>query len=82
MRSISYDELEKGDIVFFARILPRNKYYKVINLRIVSIHEKYCTGTDLKTKQTYVFDKELAEEALFHNKRDAEDYLNIRKYSI
>ena len=79
MSNIVYDELEKRDVVFFARILPNNGYYKVLDLSIVSIHKKYCTGTDLTTKQTFLLDKETAEEVLFKNKKDALRYLNSRK---
>lgn len=82
MSNVIYDELEKGDIVFYARILPKNNYYKVMDLRIVSIHQNYCTATDLKSKQTYPFDREVAEQVLFFNKKDALDYLNRRRIKI
>lgn len=79
MYNVVYNELKKGHIVFFARALPNNEYYKVLDLQIVSIHENYCTGTDLKTKQTFAFDRKLAEEVLFLNKNEALAYLNCKK---
>lgn len=79
LSNIIYENLKKGDIVFYSRVLPKNNYYKVMDLRIVSIYNNYCTGTDLKTKQTYVFDRKLAEEALFYNKKDALYYLDAIK---
>lgn len=82
MSNISYENLGKGDIVFFSRILPKNNYYKVLDLKIVSIHDDYCTGTDLKTKQTYPLDKELAEKALFYNKSEALNFINLAKKQI
>lgn len=74
-----FNELQEGQIVFFARMLPNHEYYKVLDLKIVSIHEKYCTGTDLKTKQTFAFDKKLAEQVLFLNRNEALAYLNSKK---
>lgn len=79
MSDINYGELQKGDAVIFARVLPSISYYELLDLHIVSVYEKYCTGTDLKTKQTYSFNRKLAEEVLFLNRNMAIEYLNKRK---
>lgn len=82
MHNIIFNKLQKGQIVFFARVLPNNEYYKVLNLKIISIHKNYCTGTDLKTKQTFPFDKTIAEKVLFTDKDAALQYLKSRKKNI
>lgn len=79
MSDIDYEKLKKGDAVVFARVLPRLGYYELLDLNIVSVYEKYCTGADSKTKQTYSFNRELAENVLFFNRNLAIDYLNKKK---
>lgn len=79
MSDINYGKLRKGNNVIFARILPKLDYYELLDLRIVSVYEKYCTATDLKTKQTYSFSRKLAEEILFFNRKLAVEYLNKKK---
>lgn len=79
MSDINYEKLQKGDSVVFARVLPKIGYYELLDLHIVSVYEKYCTGTDSKTKQTYSFNRKLAEEVLFLNRNMATEYLNKRK---
>jgi len=76
MSDISYEELKKGDSVVFARVLPKIGYYELIDLHIVSVYEKYCTDADLKTKQTYSFNRKLAEDVLFFDRNMAIEYLN------
>ena len=79
MSNITYDNLKKGDSIIFARVLPKIGYYELLNLHIVSVYEKYCTGADSKTKQTYSFSRSRAEEVLFKNRNLAIEYLNRKK---
>ena len=79
MSDITYDNLRKGDSVIFARVLPKIGYYELLDLYIVSVYDKYCTGVDTKTKQTYCFGRKLAEEVLFLNRNLAINYLNQKK---
>lgn len=79
MSDINYNELQKGSAVVFARVLPKIGYYEILDLHIVSVYEKYCTGADSKTKQTYSFGRSLAEEVLFLDRNLAIDYLNKKK---
>lgn len=52
MPDIKYENLQKGDTVIFARVLPKIGYYELLELHIVSVYGDYCTGADTKTKQT------------------------------
>lgn len=79
MSDINYEELKKGDSVVFARVLPRIGYYELLDLHIVSVYEKYCTGADSKTKQTYSFNRKLAEDVLFFDRNMAIEYLDKKK---
>ena len=79
MSDIIYETLKKGDSVVFARVLPKIGYYELLDLRIVSVYKKYCTGADSNTKQTYSFSRSLAENVLFFNRNSAINYLNKKK---
>ena len=79
MSDINYDEFKKGDSVIFARVLPKIGYYELLDLKLVSVYEKYCTGTDSQTKQTYPFSRNLAEKVLFLNRKLAIKYLDEKK---
>lgn len=80
MSNIIYENLQKGDTVIFARVLPKIGYYELLDLHIVSVYDDYCTGTDLKTKQTFLFHRALAETVLFTNRNKAIEYLKIKKH--
>ena len=79
MSDITYENLKKGDSVIFARVLPKIGYYELLDLHVVSVYNKYCTGADTKTKQTYCFGKKRAEDVLFLNRNLAIEYLDKKK---
>jgi hypothetical protein len=79
MSDVNFKDLQKGTLVIFARAIPKTDCYELLDLHIVTIHDDYCTGTDQKTKQTYLFTPTYAEEVLFHNRKLAVAYLNNRK---
>lgn len=79
MPGIIYEELEKGDAVIFARVLPKAGYYGLMDLHINTVNENYCTGIDQATQQTYFFRKEDAEVVLFRDRVIAGGYLYRKK---
>ena len=79
MSDVNYENLKKNDLVFYARIMPQIKYYEIMELQMVSVYSTYCTGTDLKTKQTYLLKRNKAEEVLFLSERLAIEYLREKK---
>ncbi len=79
MSDLKYENLQKGDVVIFARVLPKIGYYELLDLHIVSVYDDYCTGADTKTKQTFLFSRKLAEKVLFLNRNSAKKYLNEKK---
>jgi hypothetical protein len=82
MSDVNFKDLQKGTSVIFARVIPATDCYELLNLHIVTVHEDYCTGTDQKTKQTYLFTPTYAEEVLFYNRKLAVEYLNSKKKGI
>lgn len=79
MSDINYDTLEKGDKVIFVRIMPKLDIFELFDLHIVSVYEDYCTGSDEKTKQTFLFSKKYAQEVLFQDRSLALEYLDKEK---
>ncbi len=78
MSDIRYNTLKKGDIVYFARVLPKVEMYELLDLHIVSINDTYCSGVYSKTKQTFLFKREEAEEVLFSDRKLALKYLDSK----
>lgn len=66
-----YEELERGDIVYYARIMPQLGYYEVHTLVIITHLEEYCTGTESESKQTFIFNPKNACMYLFKERDDA-----------
>lgn len=71
---VSLDEIERGDELYWARILPRNKIKEVILVKIITIKENHCVGCDMKTKQSYII-----VNHLFRNGKGAKAFLKQPK---
>ena len=76
---IVFEEIKKKDTVLFARVIPKIGYYELLELYIVSVYSDYVTGTDKKTKQTFCFGKNLAQNVLFKDRKKAIAYLNKKE---
>lgn len=70
-----YEELERGDIVYYARIMPQLGYYEVHTLVIITHLDEYCTGTESESKQTFIFNPKNACMYLFKELNDAKKAL-------
>lgn len=66
-----YDELERGDKVYYTRIMPQLGYYEIHNLHIVTHDDEYCTGAESESKQTFIFNKNNACMYLFLQRDEA-----------
>lgn len=63
--------LNKGDILYFARIIPKTGIYDVCELNIRTVEETYFVGVDKKDKQAYIFGYDRINEDVFENRKDA-----------
>lgn len=81
--NIKFEELERGDKVLFARVLPNIGYYEIIELKMITVDKdkQYCSGAAQdKTKHMYLFNsKKHAETVLFKNRKLALEYLKEMK---
>ena len=63
--------LNKGDILYFARIIPKTGIYDVCELYIRTVEESYFVGIDKKDKQAHIFGYNRINEDVFDNRKDA-----------
>ena len=79
MSDLNYDSLQKGDIVLYARVLPKVGYYELLELKLNIKDDQHCVGVESTTKRSYIFSRSLAEQVLFINRRAGIDYLDEKK---
>jgi hypothetical protein len=63
--------LNKGDILYFSRIIPKTGIYDVCELYIRTVEETYFVGIDKKDKQAHIFGYDRINEDIFDNRKDA-----------
>ena len=63
--------LNKGDILYFSRIIPKTGIYDVCELYIRAVEETYFVGIDKKDKQAHIFGYDRINEDIFDNRKDA-----------
>ena len=63
--------LNKGDILYFSRIIPKTGIYDVCELYIRTVEETYFVGIDKKDKQAHIFGYDRSNEDIFDNRKDA-----------
>ena len=63
--------IRKGDVWYFARIVPRNNIYEVCELKIRTIMEDYIVGIDKHDKHAYLINNLEIPKLLFKNRKDA-----------
>lgn len=63
--------LNKGDILYFSRIIPKTGIYDVCELYIRTVEETYFVGIDKKDKQAHIFGYNRINEDIFDNKKNA-----------
>ena len=68
--------LSKGDVVYYARIMPTVGIYEVLELKLRTIEETFFVGTEKSTKHAYLFGNSALNKMIFHNRKSA---LNLVK---
>ena len=79
--NIKLEDLHKKDKLWFARIIPNIDYYGLLEVSVVSVNieEKYCVVTEKKSKQSFLLNKNEAEQLLFKDKKYALKYLSEQR---
>lgn len=63
--------LEKGQIVYYARIVEEVGTYEILELRLRTVEETYFVGTDNKSKHAYLFGMNSLDESIFFDRQKA-----------
>ena len=62
------EEIEIGDMVYYARFLPSCGVSEILELHVNNYDGKVITGLDKKTKQMFLISKKYFEERLFFHR--------------
>ena len=65
--------LTKGDIVYYARIMPNLGIFDVYELKIRTVADTYFVGTDKRDKKVFLFPYSAINKYVFLNRKDAVD---------
>lgn len=63
--------MNKGDILYWARIIPNVGIYDVIDLKIRTVEDTWFVGIDNRDKQAYLFNNLSIDKTVFVNREDA-----------
>ena len=67
------NELQIGDIVYYARIMPTLGIYDVCELKIRTVTDIYFVGTDKRDKRAFLLTYSAIGEYVFIERKDAVD---------
>lgn len=71
MSDLDYEKLKRGDIVHYVRVLYSADCYDLLELKVVNVYSEYCSATESKSKQTFIFNRSKAEELLYIDRKKA-----------
>ena len=63
--------INKGQIVYYARILPTVDIFEILELKIRTVEEFYFVGTDNNTQQAFLFSNKAINKTVFFERKDA-----------
>ena len=65
--------INKGDIIYYARIMPNLGIFDVYELKIRTIADTYFVGTDKRDKKAFLLPYSAIGEYVFIDRKDAVD---------
>lgn len=68
--------LTKGQIVYYARIMPTVGIYEILELKIRTVEDTFFVGTEKSTKHAYLFGYYCLDKQVFKDRKKA---LNLVK---
>ena len=63
--------MKKGDIYYYARIIPNAGIYDLLEVKIRSVYETYFVGLEKFGKQAFLFNYSDIDKILFKNRKIA-----------
>jgi hypothetical protein len=68
--------LKKGQIVYYARIIPTVGMYEILELKLRTVTDEYFVGTEKREKHAYLFGYSTLGKCIF---KDWQEALNVVK---
>lgn len=65
------NDLHKGDIVYYARIMPTLGIFEVEELKLRTVEEDYFVGLNKHDKRAFLFFMNSIGDKIFLNRKDA-----------
>lgn len=65
------EDIQKGNIVYYTRILPRVGIYDLCELKIRTVEETYFCGSDKHDKHAYLFGYNSLNKTIFTDRKEA-----------
>ena len=66
-------QLTKGDIVYYARIMPNLGIFDVYDIKIRTVTDTWFSGVEKRDKKVFLFPFSAIDEYVFLNRKDAVD---------
>ena len=79
MTKLEYEEIQKGDSLYFARIMPSFGYYEIHDVVLVTKYDDHCSVCELKTKQSFIFNLKTLQDQLYVDREEALAYIKEMK---
>ena len=64
-------QLTKGDIIYYARIMPNLGIFDVYEIKIRTVADTYFVGTDKRDKKAFLLPYSAIGEYVFMSRKDA-----------
>lgn len=64
-------DLKKGDVYYYAQIIPSCDTFNVIEVKLVSVRDTYFTGMDKRDKKMYLFNNSDLNDIVFKDRLEA-----------
>lgn len=72
-----YSTLNKGDMVYYARIQKSNGVYDMRELKVRTVEPDYFCGVDKKDKRAYLFGYNALGDYVFQTRKEALDKIHV-----
>ena len=66
-----FKTLNKGDIIYYARIQKKNGTYDLCELKVRTVENTYFAGVDKKDKRAYLFGYNVLGDYVFQDRGEA-----------
>lgn len=67
--------IEKGDMVYYARIIPQNGIHDILDLKVRTVAKDFFCGTEKDTQQAFLFSYSKLNKNVFTNRQMALEYI-------